>query len=329
MIIMHELGHALNLSHINDDLENGGGGYPTVNPSKMMHYALLDYVDRRSPDASAYQGVLYTITPQHNTYGSCGLFSQEMLPLTAIAVSNDECPSTFPSAAIEENTIVSFDLVHATSNKFVDPSFKQVNCNGSGTSITNNAYYAFTNGTQTNLNLEITNYTTVPDDLNSCSGQSVRLALYDVQSCPTAQLYPAPVVCGSFKSNGTIDISGLEQNHKYLLYFDGARNTKAFFNITFNSDSSSQTPSADVNVFPNPLTTSRLNMQIVNAAGSTYEYALYDAIGKRVLTGKISVTQSLQTFSINIKNVAAGIYFLKLVDENGDKITTKKILKQN
>ncbi|HEY2728194.1 MAG TPA: hypothetical protein VGI61_13545, partial [Parafilimonas sp.] len=67
MIILHEIGHALNLSHINDDYEDGGGGYPTINPSKLMHYAILDYVNRRSPDASAYKGALYTITPQGNT----------------------------------------------------------------------------------------------------------------------------------------------------------------------------------------------------------------------------------------------------------------------
>ncbi len=74
MIILHEIGHALNLSHINDDFENGGNGYQTINPSKLMHYAILDYVDRRSPDASAYEGALYTITPQQKTYGSCGSF---------------------------------------------------------------------------------------------------------------------------------------------------------------------------------------------------------------------------------------------------------------
>ncbi len=329
MIIMHELGHALNLSHINDDLENGGGGYPTVNPSKLMHYALLDYVDRRSPDASAYQGVLYTVTPQHNTYGSCGLFTQEMLPLTAIAASNDECPSTFPSAAIEENTIVSFDLVHATSNKFVDPSFKQVNCNGSGTSITNNVYYAFSNGTQTNLNLEITNYTTVPDDLNSCSGQTVRMALYDVQSCPTAQLYPAPVVCASFKTNGTIDISGLQQNHKYLLYFDGARNTKAFFNVVFNGNGSNPGTQTIVEIFPNPVINDNCNIRIINTSGTFYEYALFDAIGKKLVTGKFDVTLPTQTFNISMKNAATGAYFLRLIDETGKTVAKKKIIKHN
>jgi hypothetical protein len=72
------------------------------------------------------------------------------------------------------------------------------------------------------------------------------------------------------------------------------------------------------------------NLQISNATpGSTYEYAVYDAIGKRVLTGKISVTQSQQTFPIYLNNAASGIYFIRLVDENGDKVATRKILKIN
>jgi hypothetical protein len=329
MIILHEIGHALNLSHINDDYENDGGNYQRINPSKLMHYAILDYVDRRSPDASAYQGALYTITPQHNDYGDCGLFKTEMTPLTTSAISNDDCPSTFPSTVLQDNTTISFDLVHATSNKFVDPSFKQVNCKNTGTPVTNNAYYAFLTGTKKDIELDITNYTTVPADLASCNAQGVLLALYDVQSCPTGQSYPQPVVCSQFSSNSLIKLSGLEQNHKYLLYFDGIRNTKASFVVTFNSDSSHQSPASDINVFPNPVTTIA-NLQISNATpGSTYEYAVYDAIGKLVLTGKVSVTQSQQTFPIYLISVASGVYFIKLVDENGDKVATKKILKLN
>lgn len=327
MIILHELGHALNLGHINDDYEDGGGGYPTVNPSKLMHYAILDYVDRRSPDASAYQGVLYTITPQGNTYGNCGLFGAEMTPLTRIQIDNDECPSTFPSTEIQNNTFVTFDLVHATSNKFIDPAFTQVNCKNTGTSVTNNAYYAFMTGTKTDLSLTISGYTSVPAQLTSCNEQSVRMAMYDVASCPQGQSYPQPVVCSNFSGNGTIDIKGLQSNNKYLLYFDGFRNTKASFSIKFNSDSSSHSANTIVTVFPNPITTGILTVKIENATGSQYEYALFDMAGKLIITGKVSVTQSTQTFPVVMKNLSAGMYILKLVDGNGNEVATKKIIK--
>ena len=331
MIILHEIGHALNLAHINDDFENGGGSYPTINPSKLKHYAILDYVDRRSPDASAYQGGLYTVTPQHATYGNCGLYKNEMTPLTTLAIANDECPSTFPSTEIQNNTTVVFDLIHATSNKSVDPSFKQVDCKNAGTSVTNNAYYAFSTGTKTSITLDITNFTTVPAELSSCNSQSIRMALYDVQTCPAAQSYPQPALCSNFSTNGTINLTGLQQNHKYLLYFDGYRNTKASFAVVFNSDSSSSAPDNNVTVVsgPNPVLQGQpFNVYITNiTSGSSYQYVLYDAVGRKVSTGTINAVVPSTSFKVDMRATAPGIYFLKLIDANGKKISTTKIFK--
>jgi len=45
--------------------------------------------------------------------------------------------------------------------------------------------------------------------------------------------------------------------------------------------------------------------------------------------GKIAITLPAQTFQISMQNVAAGIYFLRLVDESGKTVIKKKILKQN
>ena len=328
MIILHELGHALNLAHINEDYEDGGNGYATVNPSAVMHYAILDYVNRRSPDAAAYQGALYTVTPQNNTYGSCGLFAQEMQPLTVTPIATDECPSTFPATELIDNTKIFFDLIHATSNKSSDPSFKQVNCKNTGTFVTNNAYYAFMNGTKTTLTLNISDYTLSPAELSSCSGQGLRMALYDVSACPVGQNYPQPVTCTSFSSNGVININGLQTAHKYLLYFDGLRNTKASFNITFNNDSvNNPSNNTTVKVSPNPVSTGFATVEINNTSGSFYNYALFDITGKLITTNKISVSQSTQTFTVYMNNLASGVYVLRVMDETGKIVAKRKILK--
>ncbi len=329
MIVLHELGHALNLSHINDDFENGGAGYVSVNPSKLMHYAILDYVGRRSPDISAYDGALYDITPQRNVYGNCGLYAQEMTPLTATKPTEDECPSTFPSSPIADNTVVNFDLVHATSNKLKDPSFRQVTCSGSGTTVTNNLYYAFSTGSESQVTLDISNYTTVPAELNACSGQGIRMALYDVQTCPQAQAYPTPVICSTFSANGTLKLEQLQQNHKYLLYFDGIRNTKASFYVTFNENGSNPGITTTVDLAPNPIVNGYVNIKITNTQGSFYQYAIFDAVGKQLLTGKLTVSSPVQTFTLALKNVAAGMYYLRLVDEEGNITAEKKIIKAN
>lgn len=328
MIILHELGHALNLAHINDDYEDGGSGYATVNPSKVMHYAILDYVNRRSLDAASYQGGLYTITPQHNTYGNCGLFAQEMTPVAVTPISNDECPSTFPSTEIQNNTNILFDLVHATSNKFNDPSFKQVDCKNTGTFVTNNAYYAFMNGASSVVTLNISNYSLTPATLSSCTGQGVRMALYDVSSCPAGQNYPQPVACSTFTGNGTITLNGLQSQHKYLLYFDGLRNTKASFNVTFNGDSSVVPANTfALKVYPNPIISGLATFEIDNAAGAAYQYALFDITGKLITTGKVSVTGGTQIFTVNMNTLAVGVYVLRLTDENGKTVAKQKILR--
>lgn len=234
-IILHELGHALNLTHINDGYEQSPDPGIHINPGKIMHYAIVNYADRRSPDASAYQGALYTITPQGNIFGDCPN-NGPMQPLATSNIANDECPLLFPTTPTTPGTVVKFDLAHATSNKHKDPSFTQVNCQGSGTFVTNNAYYAIkttgiNNGT---LSLSISGYATTPAEEASCTGQGVRMAIYRTDACPVGQAFPAPVACATFTGNGSLaNVTGLSANATYLLYFDGIRNTKATFNVTF------------------------------------------------------------------------------------------------
>lgn len=326
--ILHELGHALNLGHIVDDYQVTGNNYNNVNPSKLMHYAILDFVDRRSPDASAYQGALYAVAKLGKTYGNCeGIFPNEMTLNTSLTASNDECPSSFPTATLEDNTNVFFDLTHSTSNKFGDPSFTQVNCQGTGTSVTNNAYYAFKNGSNTTLNLAISNYTTSPAELDDCSGQQSRLALYDVSACPVGQQFPAPVSCLTFAGDGTINFSGLEANHAYLLYADGVRNTKASFNMLFNSNGNPvPTNELTVELYPNPVHYT-LNVKLTNATAGKYEYAVFDIMGRVLTTSDLNVSLPTQTFPVIVANAATGIYFIRINDSNGKTVAEKKIFK--
>ena len=236
-IILHEIGHVLNLAHINDGYQQYPAGTIHINPGKVMHYAIVNYVDRRSPDNAAYTGALYTVTPQDDAFGSCGLYSAQMSQKSYTVISNDECPSSFPTTPTPPGTIVSFDLVHATSNELKDPAFTQVDCEGEGESVTNNAWYALKTTSENDgvLSLTVSGYTTTPSTLSSCTDQGVRLAVYQVSSCPGGQAFPAPINCATFTGNGNLpNIGSLLPNQTYLLYFDGLRNTKAAFNITMN-----------------------------------------------------------------------------------------------
>lgn len=243
--ILHELGHGLNLGHITDSWQNVAT-YGYVNPAKLMNYAILQSTKRVSLDYSAQVGIAYAIASSANVYGSCGLAAAEMTAAAITTESKDDCPGTFPSTNTPMNTSINFDLAHTTSNKNVDPSYRQVDNPSAlsyGVSITNTAYYALKTNAAGNLSISISNYTLAPTTPTTCTSFTgaystvltigVELSLYQTNSCPTGQSFPLPVAYRTFNANGSLtNITGLTANTTYLLMVDGIENTKATFTLT-------------------------------------------------------------------------------------------------
>ena len=234
-VILHELGHAINLGHINDDYQYAGGGYVNINPAKLMHYAVLSGVARKTPDWAAFVGAQYCINPKGLVYGNCTSYNTEMTPLATVLEPKDECP-IFPGTATNNNTLVHFDLEHATSNKYTDPQYNRLLCSGQGTSVTNTAFYAVrTSDAGGILSLTVSNYATSPADQSACVSAGVEMAVYEVAACPLGQSYPTPIACRAFNANGPLaNITDLVANRAYLIVFDGANASKANFDILIN-----------------------------------------------------------------------------------------------
>jgi hypothetical protein len=240
-VLLHELGHALNLGHIVDPLQGSGAG--TATPGKVMHFSIAYNLRRISLDYSSKTGGLYLVTPHGYTFGNCIVGTPDMTPVETILEAKDECPLTFPVSTMQTFTKINFDLAHATSNKLVDPAYNQWKKDGTGTNVTNTAFYAFkTNETGGSLNMEVKNYTTSPTAIAACTlgttgvqVTGVKISIYKVSSCPTGGSFPAPVDYQTFKDNGMLTaISGLSGNSTYLVAVDGIQNTKAMFDIEFS-----------------------------------------------------------------------------------------------
>jgi hypothetical protein len=240
-VILHELGHAINLAHINDGAQlppspNNFANW--VNPAGLMHFAVSSFQARRSPERSALQGAFYAVNGRGLTLGFCGLAPGEMIPTgTSLVPANDNCPGSFPVVPTPEGTMLDVDLRYATANKSVDPQYTVQAAITSilGTDVTNNVYHAIRTSASGTLSLAVSGYNTLPGEVAAiCTNtQGVNMMVFQVNGCPTGQAYPAPVFFHRITGNGPLPtVSGLQANQTYLLYFDGFRNTRARFNLT-------------------------------------------------------------------------------------------------
>lgn len=74
-------------------------------------------------------------------------------------------------------------------------------------------------------------------------------------------------------------------------------------------------------VFPNPASTS-VQVLVNGDLGDTY-LDLYDAVGKRISTTRITALQT----NIDLHDMANGIYFMKLRNGSGEELETIKLIK--
>ena len=224
-VALHELGHSHTLGHVVEPLSGN-------DPAKVMHYAVSLGRFRRSLDYSSLAASTYALTPSGLSY-ACSPYTSEMTALANQRPALDNCPPSFPATPTASGSYA-INLYYSTSDRTADPSATQMNCGGSSIGRYNSVMLPiFTGGSGTTLSLSVTNYTTLVD-YSACSGMGVKLALFQVSSCPGTS-WPAALNCQSITGNGPLtSISGLSSNTNYMLVFDGLLNTKAKFDLALS-----------------------------------------------------------------------------------------------
>jgi hypothetical protein len=92
-----------------------------------------------------------------------------------------------------------------------------------------------------------------------------------------------------------------------------------------NNDAIAKASVNTVNVYPNPVTTAKLNVQFSNFTSGKYVIQLSEMEGKTLLQKKVSISGT-QTETLSVSTVSAGMYIAKVINEKSENIYTGKII---
>jgi Secretion system C-terminal sorting domain len=85
----------------------------------------------------------------------------------------------------------------------------------------------------------------------------------------------------------------------------------------------------DAKVFPNPVTNSSFNILFDNAKEGRYRIILSDLAGRNLLTKSVRLVKGTQIEKVNTNaNMAKGVYFVKVIDDQNAIIINEKIVIQ-
>jgi hypothetical protein len=112
---------------------------------------------------------------------------------------------------------------------------------------------------------------------------------------------------------------------------DKVYNVSDFANANFafnspNNDALAKTlVSNKVNIYPNPVNYSKLNVQFTNFTSGKYVIQLGEMEGKTILQKEVKLSGS-QTESLKVSSVTAGMYLVRILNEKGEAIYTDKVI---
>ena len=132
---------------------------------------------------------------------------------------------------------------------------------------------------------------------------------------------------GGYYDNGTSKLSvTIGEAFTDTYSNSGTTLTQGFQQSDYNITELEETSKSNISatVFPNP-TTNKINLKFEQKTDEAMSYVLNDYSGKIIEIQKIGEEESL--IEIDFRNLAAGLYFLKVYNTNGGFLKTFKIEK--
>lgn len=166
-------------------------------------------------------------------------------------------------------------------------------------------------------------------DNNLCRNNTGDTLLWRVSSSTSGTTFTTgnymPGVAGTFDLS--MDLTGASTGTHWItvtvtdpsLY---SRNITFILNKWPAAVSNVNSSESDIMLYPNPVS-SELNV-VYNANADIKNVAIYNIIGKVMAVYKVSGTSA----NMNLSNIPAGIYFIRLTNSRGDVVATRKFTKQ-
>jgi len=135
---------------------------------------------------------------------------------------------------------------------------------------------------------------------------------------------------GSVKSTTSSDYSFIDNspntgvNYYRIKVIDNLGNV--FYSAVVKLSISSA-PKISINVFPNPVFNC-LSLSCTNFSQGVYQINLVNATGKVVKCVKANIQSTTATNNLQVGDLSAGSYFLRVMDSNGAAVANKIIIKQ-
>ncbi|MCZ2222861.1 MAG: T9SS type A sorting domain-containing protein [Chitinophagales bacterium] len=129
------------------------------------------------------------------------------------------------------------------------------------------------------------------------------------------------------KDHYTNTIQNIKQNDKYEFNIDinnAATKGSTRFSIVFNRTINPIYVSNIIKLYPNPAN-KQVTLELPKTSDNNiiYNVRVTDILGKVVISQKVNTTSE----QLNISKLRAGVYFIEVIDSNGNK-TTEKLIKQ-